>query len=50
MRRYNLKATGVIPALRKDQEELNPFQYTAVTAGDGPHLVIAGATSPWMDS
>lgn len=45
MRKYTIKVARVFPDLRKYQEELNPAQYTAVTAGDGPHLVIAGAGS-----
>lgn len=45
MRRYVLKPTKAAFDLRRYEQELNPQQLEAVTAGDGPHLVIAGAGS-----
>jgi len=45
MRRYVLKPAKAAADLRRYEQELNPQQLEAVTAGEGPHLVIAGAGS-----
>lgn len=45
MRRYVLKRTATRRTLINYRAELNPEQYAAVTSGEGPALVIAGAGS-----
>lgn len=45
MRRYIIKPTKAALDIRRYEAELNPHQFQAVTAGEGPHLVIAGAGS-----
>ena len=43
MKEYVLKTAKVPVDLSAYEAQLNPAQLQAVTAGPGPHLVIAGA-------
>ena len=45
MKEYVLRTAKAAPDLSLYEARLNPAQLQAVTAGPGPHLVIAGAGS-----